>query len=83
MKGVVNGDTLKTVLYAFPSDGFLTFFILSGTFLATKFKDGRTIVMIFHLFPTIIGTTLVWQLPRSNKYGLFLSYYIVSTHTPI
>ncbi|CAG9990028.1 unnamed protein product [Clonostachys byssicola] len=79
VKGVVNGDTLKTVLYAFPSGGFLTFFILSGTFLSTKFKDSRTIVMIVYLFPTIIGTTLVWQLPRSNKYGLLLSYYIINS----
>ncbi|VUC28703.1 unnamed protein product [Clonostachys rosea] len=79
VKGVVNGDTLKTVLYAFPSGGFLTFFILSGTFLSTKLKNGRTIVMILYLFPTIIGTTLVWQLPRSNKYGLLLSYYIINS----
>lgn len=34
--------------------------------------------MALYLCPTLIGTCLVWQLPRSNSNGLLVSYYMVS-----
>lgn len=82
VKGIVHGDTLKTVLYSFPSGGFLTFFILSGTFLSSKIKNSRTIIMVVYLIPTIVGTILIWKLPRTELQGLLISYYIVSSDLP-
>lgn len=34
--------------------------------------------MVMYLCPTIIGICLLWQLPRSNRYGVLFGYYIVS-----
>jgi hypothetical protein len=34
--------------------------------------------MAVYLLPTVTGVCLLWQLPRSNRYGVLFGYYIVS-----
>ena len=78
VKGIAHGDALKTTAYGIPSGGFQVFFVFTGPYLASKFKNVRTYTMALYLLPTIIGTSLVWKLPRSNSNGLLVSYYLVS-----
>lgn len=79
VKGIADGDALKTTAYGIPSGAFQVFFVFTGPYLASKFKNIRTYVMALYLCPTIIGTALVWKLPRTNNNGLLVSYYLVST----
>lgn len=76
IKGLVSSPLLATAL-AIPQGAFQVFFILSGTYLSSRFKNIRTIIMIIYLFPTLIGVCLLWQLPRTNRYGVLFGYYIV------
>jgi hypothetical protein len=34
--------------------------------------------MAIYLLPTVTGVCLLWQLPRTNRYGVLFGYYIVS-----
>lgn len=77
IKGLVSSPLLATAL-GIPQGAFQVFFILSGTYLSSRFKNIRTIIMIIYLFPTLIGVCLLWQLPRTNRYGVLFGYYIVS-----
>ncbi|GCB21152.1 uncharacterized transporter C417.10 [Aspergillus awamori] len=75
IKGLVSSSLLTTVL-GIPQGAFQVLFILSGTYLSTRFTNIRTIIMIAYLIPTVIGigsfvTSLVLalQLPSSNMGG--------------
>jgi hypothetical protein len=81
IKGLVSSPLQATAL-GIPQGAFQVFFILSGTYLSSRFKNIRTIIMIIYLLPTVIGVCLLWQLPRTNRYGVLFGYYIVS-HRPI
>ncbi|KAI1503747.1 major facilitator superfamily transporter [Biscogniauxia marginata] len=77
IKGLVK-DPLQTTALGIPQGGFQVFWILSGTFLASRFRNVRTIVMIVYLIPTVIGTSLMWRLDREHsKVGVLVAYYIV------
>ena len=79
IKGVVQ-DPLKTTALGIPQGAFQVFWILSGTFLASKLRNCRTIVMAAYLVPTIIGTCLMWKLDRGHhKIGVLFGYYIVGS----
>lgn len=78
VKGIAGDDDLKTTAYGIPSGAFQVFFVFGGPYIASKFRNIRTYIMALYLLPTLIGTILVWQLPRSNKNGLLVSYYCVS-----
>ncbi|KKY21936.1 putative allantoate permease [Phaeomoniella chlamydospora] len=65
IKGLTGGDSLLTT---------------AGPFIASKFKNIRTYIMALYICPTIIGATLLWQLPRTNKNGLLLAYYIIGSY---
>ncbi|KAG9695764.1 MFS general substrate transporter, partial [Aureobasidium melanogenum] len=79
VKGIAHGDALKTTAYGIPSGAFQVFFVFTGPFLASKFKNIRTYIMALYLLPTIIGTSLVWKLPRHNSNGLLVSYYLIGS----
>ncbi|TID25846.1 MFS general substrate transporter [Venturia nashicola] len=79
VKGIAGGDALKTTAYGIPSGAFQVFFVFGGPYLASKFHNIRTYVMALYLCPTLIGTCLVWQLPRSNSNGLLVSYYMMGS----
>ena len=53
--------------------------ILSGTWIASRFKNQRTTVMALYILPTIIGVSLIWKMDRTtyaNKVGVLMGYYI-------
>jgi hypothetical protein len=76
IKGLVKDPLLTTVL-GIPQGAFQVFWILTGTFLASKFRNCRTYVMMAYLVPTIIGVSLMWKLDRQNyKIGVLIGYYI-------
>jgi MFS family permease len=80
IKGLTN-DPLKTCALGIPLGAFQVFYILSGTFLASRFRDCRTIVMPVYLIPTIIGTCLMWKLShKTNEVGVLFGYYIVGAY---
>lgn len=76
IKGVVH-DPLQTVALGIPQGAFQVFYILSGTYLASRIKNWRTIIMMIYLLPTVVGVCLMWKLDRSHKVGVLFSYYIV------
>ena len=79
VKGIVT-DPLKTTALGIPQGAFQVFWILSGTYVASRFRDCRTIVMAVWLIPTIIGTCLMWKLDREDhKIGVLFGYYIVGS----
>lgn len=71
-------DPLLTTAYGIPYGACTAFFMFTGPYVASKFKNVRTIVMIVWLFPTLVAVCLFWQLPRTNKGGLLTGYYLVS-----
>jgi hypothetical protein len=79
-KGLV-GDPLRTVALGIPQGAFQVFWILSGTFIASKFRNCRTTVMACWLIPTIIGVTLMWKIDRkSHGVGVLFGYYLVGCY---
>ncbi|KAM0553182.1 hypothetical protein ACHAPJ_007469 [Fusarium lateritium] len=79
IKGVVK-DPLETVALGIPQGAFQVFYILSGTYLASRIKNFRTIVMAVYLIPTMIGTCLLWKLDRQDhKIGVLFGYYILGS----
>jgi hypothetical protein len=64
-----------------PQGAFQVIWILSGTFIASKFKNCRTIVMACWLIPTIIGVILMWKIDRkSHGVGVLFGYYLVGCY---
>lgn len=60
---------------------FQVVWILSGTFIASKFRNCRTIVMACWLIPTIIGVTLMWKIDRKEHgVGVLFGYYLVGCY---
>ncbi|KAI0484940.1 major facilitator superfamily transporter [Xylariaceae sp. FL0804] len=79
IKGLVNSP-LKTTALGIPSGGFQVFWILTGTYLASRLRNARTFVMAAYLVPTVVGTTVMWRLDRdsaSGKVGVLVANYIV------
>ena len=76
IKGLVKKPLLTTAL-GIPQGAFQVFWILGGTFLASQFKNARTIVMMMYLLPTIIGASLLWKMGRetqAEKVGVLFGY---------
>lgn len=81
IKDVAGGDALRTTLYGIPQGFAQVFWVFTGPFLASRLPNARTYMMALYLCPTIIGTTLIWQLPRTNLAGCLAGYYLVCIHS--
>lgn len=79
VKGIAGGNALKTTAYGIPDGVFTIFFFISGPYLASKFRNIRTLIMVAYLCPTIIGTALLWKLPRTNLPALLVPYYAIGS----
>ncbi|KAH8198377.1 hypothetical protein TruAng_007474 [Truncatella angustata] len=80
IKGIVK-DSLRTTLYGIPQGAFQVFWILTGTYLASRYRNYRTYVMMAYMVPTVIGTILMWKLDRqSYKIGVLIGYYICGSY---
>ncbi|CAG9975121.1 unnamed protein product [Clonostachys byssicola] len=76
IKGLVK-DPLLTTALGIPHGAFQVFWILGGTFLASKIKNFRTVVMALYMIPTIIGVSILWKLDREqHRIGVLFGYYI-------
>ncbi|KAL4790326.1 major facilitator superfamily domain-containing protein [Aspergillus venezuelensis] len=76
IKGLT-GDALETVALGIPFGAFQLLWVLSGTFLASRFSNCRTTIMFLYLIPTIIGVSLLWKLDHEKyKVGVLFGYYI-------
>jgi hypothetical protein len=63
------------------SGAFQVIWILSGTFVASKFRNCRTVVMACWLIPTIIGVILMWKIDRKQHgVGVLFGYYMVGCY---
>ncbi|OKL55475.1 hypothetical protein UA08_09203 [Talaromyces atroroseus] len=77
----LTGDALTSVALGIPFGAFQIFWVLSGTYLASRVSNFRTIVMFLYLMPTIIGTCLTWKLShKTHKVGVRFGYYIVGAY---
>lgn len=80
IKGLVH-DPLRTTALGIPQGAFQVFWILSGTYLASKIPNFRTVVMALYLIPTIVGICLVWKLDRDEHLvGVLFGYYMVASY---
>lgn len=80
IKGLT-GDALTTVALGIPFGAFQVFWVLSGTYLASRIPNFRTIVMFAYLIPTIIGICIMWKLSHeTHKVGVLFGYYIVGSY---
>ncbi|KAF1955575.1 major facilitator superfamily transporter [Byssothecium circinans] len=77
IKGLVS-DPLLTTALGIPQGAFQVFWILSGTYTATKLRNHRTTVMALWMIPTIIGCSMIWKLDRKHyKIGVLFGYYLI------
>ncbi|KAH6680880.1 MFS transporter [Halenospora varia] len=80
IKGLVTKPLLTTVL-GIPQGAFQVFWILTGTWMASRFRNFRTIIMAVYLIPTILGILLIWKLDRKHHlYGVLFGYYMVGSY---
>ncbi|KAF1932517.1 allantoate permease [Didymella exigua CBS 183.55] len=80
IKDVAGGDSLRTTLYGIPSGFAQVFWVFTGPYLASRLPNARTYIMVLYLCPTIIGTCLIWRLPRSNLAGNLAGYYMIGAY---
>ncbi|KAK2012002.1 MFS general substrate transporter [Colletotrichum eremochloae] len=66
-------DALLATAYGILYGAWFAFFIFTGLFCTSKFKNFRTIVMMTWVLPTLIAVTLFLKLDRGNKNGLLMS----------
>ncbi|KAL4915460.1 major facilitator superfamily domain-containing protein [Aspergillus aurantiobrunneus] len=80
IKGLT-GDPLTTVALGIPFGAFQLFWVLSGTFIASRISNFRTIVMFLYLIPTITGICMMWKLSHdTQKIAVLFGYYIVGAY---
>ncbi|CAM1510638.1 Fc.00g009730.m01.CDS01 [Cosmosporella sp. VM-42] len=72
-------DALLTTAYGIPYGACTALFMFTGPYVASKFKNVRTIVMVVWLFPTLVAVCLFWKLERSNRGGLLAGYYMCAS----
>ncbi|KAL6411352.1 allantoate permease [Ilyonectria robusta] len=70
-------DALLTTAYGIPYGACTAMFMFTGPYLASRFKNIRTIVMAVWLLPTLVAVCLFWKLDRTNKGGLLAGYYMM------
>lgn len=80
IKGLTD-DSATAVALGIPFGGFQIFYILGGTYLASRIKNFRTVVMFVYLMPTILGASLLWKLDhKTYKVGVLFGYYIIGAY---
>ncbi|KAI6831534.1 MFS general substrate transporter [Hortaea werneckii] len=81
VKGLSGGDALLTTAYGIPQGAWQVFFVFTGPYIASRFKNIRTIIMIIYILPTIVGFSLFWNLDHEkHPKGLLVCYYIVGSY---
>ncbi|KEF62843.1 uncharacterized protein A1O9_00816 [Exophiala aquamarina CBS 119918] len=80
VKGIAGNDPLLATAYGIPQGAFQVVFVFSGPWLASRFKNSRTIIMALYILPTITGAILMWKMPRSNTVGCLFGYYIIGSY---
>lgn len=80
IKGLTD-DSATAVALGIPFGGFQIFYVLGGTYLASRIKNFRTVVMFVYLMPTILGASLLWKLDhKTYKVGVLFGYYIIGAY---
>lgn len=72
-------DAFLTTAYGIPQGAWSAFFVFTGPWCASRFKNARTLVMGIWVLPTLIGAICLLKLERTNKNGLLMAYYISSS----
>lgn len=80
VKGLT-GDPLTTVALGIPFGAFQLGWVLSGTFIASRFPNCRTVVMFLYLLPTIAGACMLWKLNHdTHRIPVLFGYYIIGSY---
>ncbi|CBF84701.1 hypothetical protein AN8901.2 [Aspergillus nidulans FGSC A4] len=76
IKGLTD-DSLRTVALGIPFGAFQLLWVLSGTFIASKIPNTRTIVMFVYLIPSLVGIIMLWKLSHeTQRIAVLFGYYI-------
>lgn len=77
---VINGfgfSTLNSLLLMMPAGAFAGTIHMAAPFLAGKFPNSRSYIVIVCQAISSLGSLLLWQLPRSATGGLLFGLYIL------
>jgi len=80
IKGIVN-NTLETLLLGIPSSVVNIIILLIATYIATKLRKSRCLVMASVLCISIMGWCLVAYLPDNNKGGRLVGTFFFSAYS--
>ncbi|KAJ4370747.1 hypothetical protein N0V83_005268 [Neocucurbitaria cava] len=72
-------NRLNSLLLTMPAGVIIGTVELSAPYLAYKFKNIRTWLIVICQCGTIIASILLWQLPRNEKGGLLFGAYILAS----
>jgi ACS family allantoate permease-like MFS transporter len=61
-----------------PAGAYEFIILLAVTWVCGKFLNARTWCTLFSLIVSLLGSSLLFALPYTNKAGLLSGYYIVS-----
>lgn len=79
---IADNDPLKTTALAIVSGFMQVVFVFSGPYLASKFRNIRTIVMAAYILPSMTAIVVLWQLnstdPSNHQGPLLTAIYLVS-----
>lgn len=82
IKGLTH-NSLRTTALGIPQGAFQVFWVLSGTWVASRFQNTRTIVMALYNVPTLVGTSLMGWMSRESyddRIGVLMGYYICGSY---
>lgn len=72
-------NRLNSLLLTMPAGVIIGTIELSVPYLAYKFKNIRTWLIVVCQCGTILASILLWQLPRNEKGGLLFGAYILAS----
>ncbi|KKY24550.1 putative allantoate permease [Phaeomoniella chlamydospora] len=71
---------LLTTLLGIPTGVLATVWQLILSYIASRFKDSRCIIIAVANLVPLTCAILMWKLPRENKHGLLAAYYVFYTY---
>lgn len=63
-----------------PSAGFQILYVMGSSYLATKIRQSRCVIMAILCIISIVGCVVVRQLPQSNKTGRLMGLYLFGAY---
>ncbi|KAH8689183.1 putative allantoate permease [Talaromyces proteolyticus] len=73
-------SSLVTTVLGIPTGVLATVWQLLLSFIASRFRNTRCLVIALSNLVPMVCAILMWKLPRDNKHGLLAAYYVFYTY---